>query len=89
VATRTRWGCAATANLISPHKWPGNRRNVPEVSRLTSRRKAEGNRAWRKSGRRREGAEIAVPQDLHGMVKTALSEAQFHVGLRSTRWQSA
>jgi hypothetical protein len=27
--------CAVTTHFISPHKWSGNRGNVPEVSRLT------------------------------------------------------
>jgi hypothetical protein len=52
-------------------------------------RKAEGTRAWRKSGRRREGADRADPQDLHGMVKAALLEAQCPVGPHETHRQSA
>ena len=43
--------------------------------------KGEGTTAWRQSGRRREGAEIVVPQDLHGTVKAELLQAQFQVGL--------
>jgi len=31
----TASACAVTTNFISPHKWSGNRGNVPEVSRLT------------------------------------------------------
>ena len=42
--------------------------------------KGKGTIAWRKSRRRREGAEFVDLQDLHAMVKPALVEAQFLVG---------
>ena len=42
--------------------------------------KGKGTIAWRKSRRRREGAEVVDLQDLHAMVKPALVEAQFLVG---------
>ena len=51
--------------------------------------KGEGTRAWRKSGRQREGAQIADPQDLEGMVKAVLLESQFPVGPIMTHRQSA
>src|SRR5713226_8692910 len=51
--------------------------------------KGQGTRAWRQSGRRREGAESADPQDLHDVVKAALPEVQFPVGPIMTHRQSA
>src|SRR5438552_12305500 len=51
--------------------------------------KGEGTRAWRKSGRQREGAKIADPQDLEGLVKAVLLESQFPVGPIMTHRQSA
>ncbi len=51
--------------------------------------KGEGTRAWRQSGRRREGAESADPQDLHDVVKAAWPEVQFPVGPIMTHRQSA
>jgi hypothetical protein len=42
--------------------------------------KGKGTIAWRKSRRRREGAEFVDLQDLHAMMKPALVEAQFLVG---------
>ena len=51
--------------------------------------KGEGTRAWRKSRRQREGAKIADPQDLEGMVKAALPASQFPVGTIMTHRQSA
>src|SRR5438093_35471 len=50
--------------------------------------KGEGTRAWRKSGRQREGATSADPQDLDGMVKAALPASQFPVGPIMTHRQS-
>ena len=49
----------------------------------------QGTRAWRKSGRRREGADLADPQDLHGRVKAVLPEVQCPVGRHEAHWQSA
>jgi len=51
--------------------------------------KGKGTRAWQKSGRQREGAEIADPQDLHDVVKAVLLQAQFQVGNTSTHRHSA
>ena len=51
--------------------------------------KGEGTRAWRQSGRRREGAESADPQDLHDVVQAAWPEVQFPVGPIMTHRQSA
>src|SRR5438093_12189581 len=51
--------------------------------------KGEGTRAWRKSGRQREAAQTADPQDLEGMVKAVLLESQIPVGPIMTHRQSA
>ena len=51
--------------------------------------KGKGTIAWQKSGRQREGAEIADPQDLHDVVKAVLLQAQFQVGNTSTHRHSA
>ncbi len=53
------------------------------------RRGAGGKGQWWESGRQREGAEIADPQDLHDVVKAALLEVQFPVGSHITYRQSA
>ena len=56
---------------------------------LPEPKQAEGTRAWRQSRQRREGADIADLQDLHGRVKSGLIEAQFPVGPHETHRQSA
>ena len=49
----------------------------------------QGTRAWRQSGRRREGADRADPQDLHGRVKAVWPAVQCPVGRHEAHWQSA
>ena len=74
-----------------PENRVGNRRNVPKVSRLTGAEtgRRDQSMAAQQERRRREGADIADLQDLHGMVKSGLIEAQFPVGPHETHRQSA
>jgi hypothetical protein len=88
-ATALEEVCAMTGNTVSPTQSAPDSEEVREVNRLTLHRKATGTIAWRQSDRRREGAEIAVSQDLHDKVKAGLPEAQFPVGSpRSHRYSA-
>jgi hypothetical protein len=81
--------CAATAQTVSPRIGLGIGGMSQRSAALPEPKQAEGTRAWRQSRRRREGADIADLQDLHGMGKSALIEAQFPVGPHETHRQSA
>src|SRR5436309_2859432 len=79
--------CAVTTHntlRVTRIGFGGNPRGQPPHLML----KGEGTTAWRQSGRQREGAESADPQDLHDVVKAALLEVQFPVGPSQTRRQS-